>query len=206
MSGAFSARHREVHRRGPRLNDFDTVPTRSRHSELLARAHAISRALDEILARPVPRSFDARVHLANPRRALLGSCVVAAFIGALAAGILTSTGSLTNEVIEAQLLVFSFFGVLLLIPPAWQLSNYRRARRLLTYGTVVPATVSLGTPTRGHPWPPAHVTFESNGARRSLQFATGADFRAVDGAAVLVLGKDAGLYLPGLGLVSARVR
>ncbi len=161
--------------------------------------------VNEILSQSVPRSFDARVHLASPRRALITSILGVVLIGGCAGGLLTLTGVLTRELFGSHFPIFIFFGVLLAIMPAWQFWNYRRAHRLLTYGTVVPATLALGTPTRGHPWPPIRATFALNGTQRSCEFAAEPGFSVADGIA-LVFEADAALYLPGRGVVSARVR
>ena len=162
--------------------------------------------MKESLSGPAPRDIDRTIALAPSRRALIASCGVAVFTAGVAVAIFALAGLFTSEVLESQLPLLAFFGILLVIPPAWQLSNYRRARRLMNRGAVVPATFSLGRPTRGHPWPPVRATIALDGTQRSFEFAIGPGFSLPDGAVVVAFQSDVGLYLPGTGLIAARVR
>lgn len=164
-----------------------------------------SGVLEEIFSQPVPRTLAPRVHLVHARRVLIVSSCVALFMVVATVGMLAATGLLEKHLLEHHILMLAFFVLLWAVMPVWHLSNYRRARRLVTWGTVVPATFSLGLPTRMYRMPPVRATFDLNGTTRSFEFMT-FGHPLLDDAVVLTFESDAGLYIPGYGLVAARAR
>jgi hypothetical protein len=163
--------------------------------------------LEEVLSQPVPRPLDPKLHLARTRRDVLGSCVIAGVLALLTLVGLGASGLAVGDLELSSALFLVFYGGVLCAVPVWQVVNHRRARRLLTYGNVVSASFSLGSPTRGHPAPPIRATFTANGRQRSVDFVNaGLPHPLPERAALLVLTSDVGLYVPGVGLVAARVR
>lgn len=161
--------------------------------------------LDDLLSQPVPRRIDPPVHLLRPRRLVIGSLVVSGIVGLLAVTIFASLGLFEQERPVSSYLILAFLAVTLALPPLWQVSSYRKAQRLLTYGSIVPAFVTLGTPTRGHPARPITARCKVGGRDRCFTFLAGPDPSLLDDAVVLVLDTDAALYVPGFGVIAARV-